>query len=405
METNASYGKTNEVMLPMKEVFFKVPIQFGATYANSFKEYRIFANCKDEVKLIARFSDPFLSMSELYLVPSIKTAGTYYFIDTITTSALGTGIVTILPVTQQSGLITIAINAYKDGVQVFNKNVQYNTLFGSNQYYIAVIEHDSNMTIEISASSPIMLTFVSPFASSTDHDYPCDTPTLSCQKDYVSYFPVQSPQQCGVILTKADQRMITNNFTTRLYVSSANFECTPLSQMTIYDDDTNFKGMDINFNINQPTNISLITNSQAAFSSYTGVKPSYRFGSILKNPNNRVDAHGHFGHYVPSTEEWLNGKNQFYTLAKDCQIEFYADQKGSNPDLIQIDGVPLSKLAYDKVQMKMFNNQYSQFIVSVKGYGIHTFENQGNYVLYVICGNINSMYDSAGYISGYNTRK
>uniref|UniRef100_A0AC35TH59 Structural protein n=1 Tax=Rhabditophanes sp. KR3021 TaxID=114890 RepID=A0AC35TH59_9BILA len=141
-----------------------------------------------------------------------------------------------------------------------------------------------------------------------------------------------------------------------------------------------------------------------ASSTNAGQMPMYRLGSVLNHPDS-LTAYGHFTHYVPSVQEWVTGKTQFFTLAKNCFVEMYTDQDGYNPDFITVDGIVLSRLNYTFIYMEYFKKKYGHFVLPVTGYGLHTIKNYGNYVIYVVCKNVNSAGDAAGYVAGFNKRK
>uniref|UniRef100_A0AC35TV21 IgGFc_binding domain-containing protein n=1 Tax=Rhabditophanes sp. KR3021 TaxID=114890 RepID=A0AC35TV21_9BILA len=202
-----------------------------------------------------------------------------------------------------------------------------------------------------------------------------------------------------------DQRMITNDFTTRLHVSPPNLgaNCNAITKITAYDENNNVRGTEQIVDKTGLTEISLINDEVAGFSTVGGQMSTNRFGSII-NKDNIIPA-GHFMHYIPSTSEWITGKTQFYTLAKDCILEFYADADGSNSDFIKIDGHNMDTLKYDRKLLPFFNNQYTQFVVEINGYGLHTIENYGKYVAYVICKHVNGPYNANGYLTGFNQKK
>uniref|UniRef100_A0AC35TKC4 IgGFc_binding domain-containing protein n=1 Tax=Rhabditophanes sp. KR3021 TaxID=114890 RepID=A0AC35TKC4_9BILA len=213
-------------------------------------------------------------------------------------------------------------------------------------------------------------------------------------------------KQCNDLLFPTDQRMITNDFTTRLYVSppSVDSDCDEIFTVIVYDKNDNVNGHHEVITAVSPSTIDLTDKSEMASSSYSGQIPMYRLGSISNHPDS-LTAYGHFAHIVPSLLEWVTGKSQFYTLAKDCYIEFYADQDGIDPDLIKVDGIILSNYDYTFNHMSYYKKKYGHFILALPGYGLHTLENGGSYVLYVICKNVNGPNDAAGYLTGYNQRK
>uniref|UniRef100_A0AC35UF68 Phospholipid scramblase n=1 Tax=Rhabditophanes sp. KR3021 TaxID=114890 RepID=A0AC35UF68_9BILA len=212
-------------------------------------------------------------------------------------------------------------------------------------------------------------------------------------------------KQCDTKLSRPDQRIISNNFTTRLYVSPPDV---PSDCKEVFTMDVSDKAGTVNhetINDSGSSTIELTDKSEMGSSTNEGQTPMYRFGSIINYPDASA-IFGHFAHYVPSIEEWVTGKSQFYTLAKECSIELYTDEDGFNPGLIKVDGIALSKFQYTLSYMKYFNKKFGYFIVPITGYGLHTIENGGNYVMYVVCKNVNGINDAAGYLaSGFNKRK
>uniref|UniRef100_A0AC35TQF3 CUB domain-containing protein n=1 Tax=Rhabditophanes sp. KR3021 TaxID=114890 RepID=A0AC35TQF3_9BILA len=180
-------------------------------------------------------------------------------------------------------------------------------------------------------------------------------------------------------------------------------DCNEIFTITIYDKNDNINGDHKIIIAAEPSTIELTDKSEIASPTYSGQMPMYRLGSILSHPDS-LTAYGHFAHYVPSVLEWVTGKTQFYTLAKDCYIQFYADPDGIDPDLIKVDGTSLSDFDYSFNHMSYFKKKYGHFIMSIPGYGLHTFDNGGNYILYVVCKNANGPY-ARGYLTGFNQRK
>uniref|UniRef100_A0AC35TRT6 Uncharacterized protein n=1 Tax=Rhabditophanes sp. KR3021 TaxID=114890 RepID=A0AC35TRT6_9BILA len=248
-----------------------------------------------------------------------------------------------------------------------------------------------------------MLSFDAPFTTTSNL---CTSRAPSCSRDFVQFMPIASqPLQCNSFLMPPDQRMITNDFTTRLHVSPPNLgaNCNAITKITVYDENNNVRGTEQIVDKMGFTKISLMNDEVAGFSTVGGQMSTNRFGSIIDKDG--ITALGHFMHYVPSTSEWVTGKTQFYTLAKDCILEFYADATGSNAELIKIDGHNMDTLKFDHIPILFFEQKYSQFVVKINGYGLHTIENYGKYVAYVICKHVNGPYNANGYLTGFNQRK
>uniref|UniRef100_A0AC35TR02 IgGFc_binding domain-containing protein n=1 Tax=Rhabditophanes sp. KR3021 TaxID=114890 RepID=A0AC35TR02_9BILA len=120
----------------------------------------------------------------------------------------------MLPLSQKE---SISVN----GALFSNDTIQYDTAIGQNQSYVTVGPIDvnsdnSNATIVITATSPLILSYASWWTTTSNLED--DSCGLSCNVNYVTFMPVVS-KQCNDLLFPPDQRMITNDFTTRLYAS------------------------------------------------------------------------------------------------------------------------------------------------------------------------------------------
>uniref|UniRef100_A0AC35TJ27 PA14 domain-containing protein n=1 Tax=Rhabditophanes sp. KR3021 TaxID=114890 RepID=A0AC35TJ27_9BILA len=272
---------------------------------------------------------------------------------------------------------------------------------GQNQYHVSiyVTDNNDNTSIAITTDVPVMLSFESPHATTNNLENSCGS--SSCNEDFVQFMPIASqPLQCNSYLYPPDQRMCAKDYTTRLHISPPNLglNCDAISQITVYNNINNMRGNQEVVDKAGFTKIDLINNGVAGFSTIAGQVSTNRLGSAFDE--NGIIANGHFMHYVPSTREWLTGKSSFYTLAKDCVLEFYADADGSNDELIKINGHTLDTLKYEHTPILFFEQRYSQFVVNINGYGLHTIENHGKYVAYVICKHVNGPYNAHGYLTG-----
>uniref|UniRef100_A0AC35TSI6 Peptidase A1 domain-containing protein n=1 Tax=Rhabditophanes sp. KR3021 TaxID=114890 RepID=A0AC35TSI6_9BILA len=260
-----------------------------------------------------------------------------------------------------------------------------------------------NCSMTITTNSSVMLSFEAPASTTTNLPKTCGA---SCNKDYVTFMPIPSqPIMCNSALKTPDQRMITNDFTTRLHVSPPNvgFNCNEVPKMTVYNDINNAQGTEQIVADSGLTAIWLMNNKAAAFSTFSGQMTTNRFGSIIDTDG--ITAHGHFMHYAPSTQEWVTGKTQFFTLANNCILEFYADLQGSDANVIKIDSHPLSSLKFDKKPLSFFGNKYFHFQLNIKGYGLHSIKNKGKFISYIICKSVNGPNNTAGYLTSFNQWK
>uniref|UniRef100_A0AC35TII4 IgGFc_binding domain-containing protein n=1 Tax=Rhabditophanes sp. KR3021 TaxID=114890 RepID=A0AC35TII4_9BILA len=403
IEQDVLYGRYNEYLFDIKESTSFLQYGEDVFYYGNTTDTRIFVSCKDDVKLIGRIADPINTFGDMFLIPAITNANTQYVFATPTTINSLKGTLAILPVNNE-GSITVNISSYSNGVLFSNETIQYDTTLGQNQSYVSVWLGVADATLVISTSSPVMLSFVSPWTSLSDNGNDCGA---TCVEDYVAFMPISSPSTSCPSNDK-DQRMATHDFSTRLHISPPNFgsNCNEVSKITIFNDTNTVQGFNQIVDNKGFTSISLIKNDyQSGFSSEHGQLATYRYGSILIQPDTHT-AYGHFAHYLPSVNEWVTNTTLFYTLGKDCFIEFYTDANGSDPSLIKVDGITLDSVSFTKTKMHMFDNKYTQFVVPVNGwYGLHSFENNnGDYVLYVVCKNVNGPYNAAGYLTGFNRK-
>uniref|UniRef100_A0AC35TVB1 IgGFc_binding domain-containing protein n=1 Tax=Rhabditophanes sp. KR3021 TaxID=114890 RepID=A0AC35TVB1_9BILA len=403
---NATFGKTNEISFNYKEILLET--SYLGNYVNNVpgKDFRIFATCTEEVKLIGRISYYTEGWGEHFLIPSIQNAGNKYIFGTPSGYLYPKGSITIMPIVQKE-FITINIVGYLNGLKVSNETVQYDTSIGQNQNYITVqtidFHYNKNLTIIITGTSPIMLSYASYYTAPNNvDDKECGK---TCYPNYVSFMPMPVvSKKCNSLLSHPDQRMITHDFTKRLYISPPNVDlnCDETFSIDVYNKD-NINGNIEIINTVGLSSFELKNTSEIALSTYSGQMPMYRLGSFHNEPD-YLTAYGLFAHYVPSVKEWVTGKTQFYTLAKKCYLEFYTDADGSNIDFIKVDGLILKKYDVKLNKMNYFGTTFGHFIMPLDGYGLHTFENNGKYVLYVLCQNVNSAFDGAGYLTGFNKR-
>uniref|UniRef100_A0AC35UE73 IgGFc_binding domain-containing protein n=1 Tax=Rhabditophanes sp. KR3021 TaxID=114890 RepID=A0AC35UE73_9BILA len=405
----AYYGQNNEISFAYDQVFLDTSYPNYKFNDLSTKDFRIFASCTEVVKLIGKISDPIKSMGDIFLIPSTKNAGIEYQLGMPSTLTRSKGSFAILPI-NQGGTITINIFGYLNGNLFTQKTSQYDTTIGQDQHYVTVhptyMDDDSRSTFFISASSPIMVAFASyNLVSDNNLDEGCG---ITCKPDYGTFMlsPLV-PKQCNDLLFPPDQRLITNDFTSRVYVAppSVSSKCNEVFSATFFDKNDNVNGDHIIITAYNRSFYDFGGKSpEMASSSYSGQMPMVRHGSVLNLPDT-FTAYGHFLHYIPSILEWVTGKTQFYTLTKNCFMEFYADQEGSNADNIKIDGININNYDFTFKHMFYYKKTFGHFILELPGYGLHTIENSGNYVLYVVCKQVNGPYNAAGYLTGFNQRK
>uniref|UniRef100_A0AC35UFE4 IgGFc_binding domain-containing protein n=1 Tax=Rhabditophanes sp. KR3021 TaxID=114890 RepID=A0AC35UFE4_9BILA len=405
------YDKTNEFMLAddPKEIYVTGRYDgygYGITKTNDF---RIFAECGEVVKLIGRAADPRWGWGDLFIIPSIQNAAYTYTLSMPSAVQTEKGHLMILPV-EKDQLVNLNIIGYSNGLVLSNQNVQYSSAVGENQRYISVYIYDSknnhfNATVSIISNVPIMISMITSASTKTGNrnDGTCGD---TCFYDYTAFMPISlGPIDCDSLEDKPDIRMITNDLTTRLYLSPANLrgnDCDDNSVITLYDDKTNINGNEEVVSNIGLTRIEMAAINQTGFRSESGQITNYRFGSFI----DQDPSVGLFTHYVPSTEEWVSGKTHFYSLDKNCYLELYVNKDASDIAHIKLDGLSISKSNPKKTVLKMFSQEYTQFILPITGYGLHNLRiTKGKYVLYVACKAVNSIHNGAGYLTGFEKRQ
>uniref|UniRef100_A0AC35TG66 Uncharacterized protein n=1 Tax=Rhabditophanes sp. KR3021 TaxID=114890 RepID=A0AC35TG66_9BILA len=83
-------------------------------------------------------------------------------------------------------------------------------------------------------------------------------------------------------------------------------------------------------------------------------------------------------------------------------LKFY--KVGVNTDAIKLDKAPLAKGSFTCNAMNYFTHKYVHGVVPISSYGLHTFECSGNYILCVVCKNVNGPHNALGYLTGFNKR-
>uniref|UniRef100_A0AC35TWB8 CUB domain-containing protein n=1 Tax=Rhabditophanes sp. KR3021 TaxID=114890 RepID=A0AC35TWB8_9BILA len=407
IQMTALYGKTNEFFFDSREIVMNTDVFRDPFSDTAVSDFRIFAACNQEVKLIGKFFDQYSSSADIFLIQSTKNAGNKFNFGVPPQFSSSKGFISILPV-QQYQTISIDVSSYINGTFFAKKTLNYDASIGKNQHYLSISpnteETDFDVTIVVSASAPIFLSYVTPWVTSSN--FFDDSCGKSCYMNYVQLTPMPVvTKQCNVQLFPAEQRIITDDYTSKLYVSPPNVEgvCYENFALILYNKN-NLNGEYKPIESFETNTISLETTSEIGSLSKAGQMPMYRFGSIMQKPD-MVTSVGHFAHYVPSIQEWVTGETHFYTLENNCVIEFYADAIGSIPTFIELDKKPLSTYDYERKNMHYFANTYSRFSVKISGEGLHTFENNGNYVLYVVCDKLFWKYGAVGYVGGFNKRK
>uniref|UniRef100_A0AC35TJD5 CUB_2 domain-containing protein n=1 Tax=Rhabditophanes sp. KR3021 TaxID=114890 RepID=A0AC35TJD5_9BILA len=393
--------KSNEFTFENEQVITLINYE-GDFSIDTALDFRIFASCTEVVKLIGRIADPINGFGDFFVIPSIQNAAKKYILDMPPTTLGPGGHILILPLTTVENA-KINIIAYHLGALYSDTTYQFNTNLGAIQRYIDMDTYDSNInfSFEIYSNVPIMLSIVSPFASTVKN---AKWDGSNRFYNYISFMPISSGDKtCHKKLTTPDRRMITNDFTSSIYVSPTIYggKCDEVDTITIYNGtETGVVEEVSNFGA---TNISFVDQKQVGTSTNGGFMPIFRFVSIFSGQDGST-TFGHSAHYIPSTEEWVTGITYFHTLAAKCKLEVYI--KSFDTETTKIDDKDVKKnVKIVRKSMDMFNHKYDQFISEIKGYGTHKIESTGSYIAYVICESVNSIYDAAAYLTAFNKRK
>uniref|UniRef100_A0AC35TXW3 IgGFc_binding domain-containing protein n=1 Tax=Rhabditophanes sp. KR3021 TaxID=114890 RepID=A0AC35TXW3_9BILA len=403
------FGKTNEYQFNFTEVVLLTQYDAYDFDEQIVKDFRIFAKCTAKVKLIGKISDQINAWGDMFLIPSSSNAAIQYVLAMPTSSFGEKGSVSFLPVAS-SGQITINITTFMTDTEYGrNRSYTYDMAIAQDQRYMSVMFNVfNNASLILTASSPIMITLTAPRVTSNSitTDY-CGT---TCLSDYVTFMPIGvNEKKCKFESNQPEENMITNDFTSRIYIYPTYQDgiCNDKLTATVYDDITNLaRGTTIDISLYGKSSVSLVNKKQTGVLTYDGPLRSYRQGAILESDG--ITAHGHFAHYLPMTKEWVEGNYQFFTLAKDCVLEFYVQGEPNTNSIdlnhIKIDGTPVTNMTFTTKVIELFDTNVSQYAVSIKGYGIHTFVNEGSgkSVGYVICKNVNSPSSGMGYLTGFN---
>uniref|UniRef100_A0AC35U269 IgGFc_binding domain-containing protein n=1 Tax=Rhabditophanes sp. KR3021 TaxID=114890 RepID=A0AC35U269_9BILA len=210
----------------------------------STTDFRIFVSCTEQVKLIDPIADPLYQWGDHFLIPSLKNAGSQYTFELQTAAYMTKGSIGILPINTE-GSINVTILSYIDGALFDNVTRQYDTGLRSDQVGIttSLIDLEKeffvhfNISISITTSSPVMLTFESSLAS-------------------ISHLYDQNSSHTPCVVPCAG------------------------SYMTVYDSLNSVQGTEQIVDQMGFTRISLMNTGVAAFSTYAGQMSTNRFGSI-----------------------------------------------------------------------------------------------------------------------------
>uniref|UniRef100_A0AC35UDE0 Glutamate receptor n=1 Tax=Rhabditophanes sp. KR3021 TaxID=114890 RepID=A0AC35UDE0_9BILA len=401
--TRATFNATNEYQFSSQSIYLSIATSREDTKGID-KDFRVFAFCTEEVKLIGRISDPVNAWGDLFEIQPIKNAGLNHIISFPPTNyetKFPGHILLLLPTDHP--YIKVSVVVYNAFEVWTSDSYNLDTKISIDQSYLSayIPNVGKNITITITSDFPILTSLVAGLATtSADLEFCGDT----CKPNYVTYMPLPIDSQvCNQQFNQNDTRMITANFTSSVYVAPpvAKGTCNEQFQVAIFDDEHMTTGY---YETVAPDNLKTVDvtgQNQIAITSNVGPVAMYRFGSIVGA--DQVTAFGHFGHYIPSTNEWITEAIQFFVLDINCYLEVYTDKKGSDVSNMLLDNAKL--VDFHKQGIEFFSNAYSQFIIKVSGYGLHTYQNPGKFIAYVVCKNVNGMYDSAGYLTGFNKMK
>uniref|UniRef100_A0AC35UCR0 IgGFc_binding domain-containing protein n=1 Tax=Rhabditophanes sp. KR3021 TaxID=114890 RepID=A0AC35UCR0_9BILA len=397
IEATATYGKINEYRLPNAEVYYMGLVSSAGLHADEFADdARVFVSCKDKVKLLGKHFYATMAQSELFLIPSISSASGNNFIVALPPSvyaSMGHVLVLPLPGTDE---VTINFKMYQNGNLYNSESKTVKTSLGAEQtFYVSYFDDPSNITFVIDSTEPVMTSLVVEMASTTG-DSSCGK--ICCKNYMTTMLLANTVKKCNQPTLSQEQRIITNDFSSRLYISPpVASDCAEDFTVRVFDNNKLAGGEEIIISKTGYTNYTFAERREISLVSSSGDMSVIRYGTVFHNGDLQTN-YGHFAHYVPSTREFVTGKSQFYALANDCALEVYT----SNTDNIKLDGADVESI---KTGLVGLGGKYTQILINIQGLGIHTFESAGHYVSYVVCRQVNGIYDSTGYLTGFNKRK
>uniref|UniRef100_A0AC35UFU6 ShKT domain-containing protein n=1 Tax=Rhabditophanes sp. KR3021 TaxID=114890 RepID=A0AC35UFU6_9BILA len=375
------------------------------TGLDSMDDCRLLLNCQDDVKVVGKYSDVQDGYGDLFLVPSTKNAGKKYVLGLPTTSQSDGNHVVILPIPSKDKdeTIKVDVSLYENDVLQKQASAQIGTTFGARQFFVMTdLNYKVNATIVIVSSKPIMVSLVSPNAQNNNYDTNC---AQNCHWDYTVVIPLPVIENNCFRTSKIfDDYVITNNFTTRLYVAPPLNNCNFKVLAQVVDDIGSPDGTSLEISALGFTNLTLSTRNQVEMTyHYTGGLRVYRQGGIIQTDG--VTAFGTFLAYMPSYNEYVTGATPFYSLNKGCVLELYTKADTDKNGLIVLDGVGLKPFRYTKTQFKINDRKHFLYIIPLVIYGYH-YVNLSNdaYTAYVVCKAVNGPFDANGYNIGYNNK-
>uniref|UniRef100_A0AC35UCW5 IgGFc_binding domain-containing protein n=1 Tax=Rhabditophanes sp. KR3021 TaxID=114890 RepID=A0AC35UCW5_9BILA len=386
------------------EIFYVFDNPSGPTVTHTNIDPRVTVTCSTPVKLLAKVGDKYNGWGDILNIPSIEMAGTNYIIQTPTSTFGDLAMALILPL-ELDVTVSLSIRIYMNDKLQLLKQVNVNSTLGEKQLTVGsfVDSNDAsvNSTFVITASSPVVIQLISPLSSSSNNPKLCG---VSCYRDYASMIvPPVVKATCGALLSHPDMRVLTSEYSLLMFIAPPNAQsCNEDFTFKVFDDIDPIIGTEFTVDSFGSSDVALSTRNQIGVVSYTAQLPATRFGGWVQEDG--LTSYGHFLTYVPSTTEYVIGKTNFFTYATGCLLEIYISAKDNDLMTMKLDNVPFNSLDFDKKHLAMFDKAYVRFLINVTGYGLHSFKAEQKYVAYVICKQVNSAFDTVGYITGYNKR-
>uniref|UniRef100_A0AC35TUY3 IgGFc_binding domain-containing protein n=1 Tax=Rhabditophanes sp. KR3021 TaxID=114890 RepID=A0AC35TUY3_9BILA len=365
-------------------------------------ETRVFLNCEDKVKVLAKIADPITGLGEMWLVPT-QTMAAKNFIFSMPPSIYNQmAYFSVLPI-ETVLYITVNVQTFYNGILFKNETLNYDQRWGNGAQltYYSQPDHPANATFIVTTDRLVMIQATSPLATSTSFKQNSKVPL---HEDYVVSFIVPSVvNQCGS--DDSNLRLISSDFTSQVFLSPTvvNPGCDKGMHTTLYSPRFNETGKSFQFGDLGYSNLS-ITDNFNAFITNSAIQPTYRFGGISLVSQ----FFGHIYHYLPSTAEYLNQPEEpvpFFTLSSQCSIEMFAEALPNFDDIL-IDTYPISADYTSKARYLTINHkQYVRLEVPIIGYAQHHIATQRDFTASVICKQAYGPMNAIGYTIGYNFRK
>uniref|UniRef100_A0AC35U976 IgGFc_binding domain-containing protein n=1 Tax=Rhabditophanes sp. KR3021 TaxID=114890 RepID=A0AC35U976_9BILA len=367
---------------------------------------RIFIQSNYPMKVIASLYDTKSGKTDMYIVPSIKFAGTDYKIKLPTPDYDGYQMFNIFTTPGIETEVSIDIH-------FFGGNKSHNTRYlkgdiGSDQIQVILPKEYGLARVIIKAYNPIIVV-----AAISKYDILEGAVSNKESFDYMAYVPQPLSQWPCTIKNEATKyftKRISQRFTHKLSLHSSNLVCKKLPnpfRSMFFNEESPFTELKIKCEEKHSSDIGnkYISSSNKDLT-FTGIGQDFKmsrtgFFTTEKNPQDITLHHskvGAFINYIPDASEYIVGKTQF-VMNGNGYIEIYGLDK-FNLTNFKLNG---ENLNLDDVQdleldLNLCKICYG-YVINVNKNGYNTMESIDPYIAYVIGKRNNKDY---GYLSGFN---